>query len=106
MAAKYTITEIDLGEVPGVNQVVTIMYRLESEPDSPGSYTTVTTTQVVNSAGVLVPQLVIPGLTLGTNYVARAINNCNATYKVDKSFTTPLPSCVTLTEIIGTASEE
>lgn len=106
MSAKITLTSIPLQLVPGVNQVFTIKYRLTTAPDVPGSYTIVSTTQVVNTSGVLVPQLVIPGLLNGTGYTVRADNNCNAAYTVQQPYITPLPSCVAPTSIVGTTANE
>ena len=44
MAAQITLTTATFNTPPAVNQIVTVMYRLGSDPDVPGSYTTVTTT--------------------------------------------------------------
>ena len=103
--AKIEITSVTLQEVPGVNQTFTFKYRKKDDPDVEASYTTVTTTQVVNTAGVLQPKLTINNLPTGTWIVVRAINNCDGN-STDKEYLTPLPSCVKVIDIIGTVSEQ
>lgn len=106
MSAKATITNVPLATTPGVNQVFTIIYRKTSDPDVPGSYTTATTAQTVTPAGVCSPPLVVTGLLNGTQYTFRAINNCNTSYTVDQTVTTPLPSCVQPVSMTITTAEE
>lgn len=106
MAIKATITNIPLVTTPGVNQVFTIIYRLTSDPDVPGSYTTATTSQTVTPAGVCSPPLVVGGLLYGTSYTFRAINNCNTSYTVDQVVVTPLPICVAPQSMTITTAEE
>lgn len=105
MSAKITLTGATFSQLPGINQTVTVAYRRQSDPDVPGSYTTVTTNQVINTAGVFVPARIIGGLLNGVAYVVRVTNNCNNLF-VDKVYNTPLPSCVNLVDIIGTTAEE
>lgn len=106
MATKATITNVPLVTTPGINQVFTIIYRKTADPDVPGSYTTATTGQTVTPAGVCSPPLVVTGLDYGTQYTFRAINNCNTSYTVDQTVTTPLPACVAPISMTITTSEE
>lgn len=105
MAAKITLLTATLAAVPGVNQTATVMYRLTSAPDVPGSYTTVTTSAPILPNGTFSPSVVIGSLLYNTSYTVRTINNCDES-TVDKVFVTPLPSCVQITDIIGTTGEE
>ena len=105
MAAKFTLETATFATTPAINQTATVIYRLASDPDVPASYTTVTTTAPITPAGAFTPPVVITGLLNGTAYVVRAINNCNAS-QADIPFTTPLPNCVNLVSITGTAEDE
>lgn len=103
MSAKITITNADFDIVPGVNQVATVKYKLESEPDS--AFVTWTTTAVIEEDGTFAPPVEITGLLNGIAYTVRVSDNCND-IPVDKDFTTPLSVCVAITDIQGTATVE
>lgn len=103
MSAKITITSADFDLVPGVNQVATVKYKKQSEPDS--AFITVTTTAVIEEDGTFTPSVVITGLLNGIVYVVRVSDNCN-NIPVDKEFTTPLSLCVAITDIQGTTEVE
>ena len=105
MSAQITLTNATFNTPPATNQVVTVMYRLGSDPDIPASYTTVTTTAPITPAGVFTPPVVISGLLNDTAYVVKVINNCNGSF-VNKPFATPLPTCVDLVTIEGTTEDE
>jgi hypothetical protein len=105
MSAQITLTNATFNTTPATNQIVTVKYRLGSDPDVDASYTTVTTTAPITPAGVFSPPVVISGLLNGTAYVVKVINNCNGSF-VNKPFTTPLPTCVNLTDIVGSTATE
>lgn len=105
MSAKITLTNAIFDRVPGINQVVTVRYRKTSDPDIPGSYTTVTLAAPITPAGVFSPPVEILGLDNDTSYTVRVTNNCNGQF-VDTIYITPKPSCVNLLGIIGTTAEE
>ena len=105
MPAQITLTTATFNTPTGANQIVTVKYRLGSDPDVDGSYTTVTTTAPITPDGNFTPPVVITGLLTGTAYVVKVINNCNGSF-VNKPFLTPLPNCVDLTTIEGTTSSE
>lgn len=105
MSAQITLTNATFNTTPAINQIVTVKYRLGSDPDVDGSYTTVTTTAPITPAGVFSPPVVISGLLNNTSYVVKVINNCNGSF-VNVPFTTPLPTCVNLTGITGSTANE
>jgi hypothetical protein len=104
MSAKITLTHADFDRVPGVNQICTVKYKVQGQPDS--SFITVTTTAVVDmGTGNFTPSVVISGLLNGVTYIVRVSDNCN-NIPVDKPFTTPLSICVALTDVEGTTAVE
>lgn len=105
MSAQITLTNATFNTAPAINQIVTVMYRLGSDPDVPASYITVTTTAPITPVGVFSPPVVISGLLNNTSYVVKVINNCNGSF-VNVPFTTPLPTCVNLVGITGSTANE
>lgn len=104
MSAKITLTHADLSLVPGINQVATVKYKKQSEPDS--SFITWTTGAVIDmTTGNFTPPVEITGLLNGITYIVRVNDNCNNIY-VDKPFLTPLSACVAIADITGVASNE
>jgi hypothetical protein len=101
--ATITLTNASFIATPGANQTVTVKHRLTSDPDVAGSYTTDTTNAVVLPNGNFVTPVVISGLSNNTSYTVWVSNNCGGN-GVKKSFTTPLPGCVDITDITGTVS--
>lgn len=83
---------------------VVIKYRLTSDPDVSGSYTTFTTTAVINTDGTLQgAPVIISGLLFNTSYTVWIKPPCGNGFK--KAFVTAAPGCVDVTEITGTVSE-
>ena len=70
------LTNVTFSPAPSGDVTVTVKYRLTSDPDVPGSYTTVTTTATVNSSGVFTPTVSIGGLTDGVSYTVVVTPNC------------------------------
>jgi hypothetical protein len=104
MSAKITLTHADFDLVPGTNQVATVKYKKQSEPDS--AFVTWTTTATIDmGTGNFSPNVVITGLLNGITYIVRVSDNCN-NITVDKPFLTPLSACVAITDIQGVASNE
>ena len=103
MSAKIIITHADFDLVPGVNQVATVRYKVQGQPDT--DFITVTTTAVIEEDGTFTPPVEITGLLNGVTYVVRVSDNCN-NIPVDKEFTTPLSVCVAITDIQGTTEVE
>jgi hypothetical protein len=101
--ASITLNSVGLSTTPGVNQTVTVRYRLTSDPDVIGSYTLVTATAVVLPNGNFSSPVVISSLLNDTSYTVWVQNNCAGT-GFKKSFTTPLPICVDITDITGTTA--
>jgi hypothetical protein len=105
MSAKITLTHADLSLVPCINQVATVKYKQQTEPDS--AFITWTTTAVIDMAtGNFTPNVVITGLLNGITYIVRVSDNCSSSIYVDKPFLTPLSACVAITDIQGVASNE
>lgn len=103
MSAKITLLTADFDLVPGVNQVATVKYKKQSEPDS--AFVTVTTSANIEEDGTFNPSVVITGLLNGIAYVVRVSDNCN-NIPFDKVFTTPLSVCVAITDITATTEVE
>jgi hypothetical protein len=104
MSAKITLTHADFDLVPGANQVATVKYKQQSQPDS--SFVTWTTTAIIDmGTGNFTPPVEITGLLNGISYTVRVSDNCNNIY-VDKNFLTPLSACVAITDITGVTSNE
>lgn len=90
--AHIDITNLPLDSVPPADQVATIRYRLETDPDDPASYILVSNSVVVAPDGHLPTPVTIPGLLASTGYVVWATNNCGgAGFK--KLFVTLGPTC-------------
>lgn len=103
MSARIILTSVDFNLVPGVNQVVTVKYKKQSEPDV--DFVTVTSSAVVEEDGTFTPSVVITGLLNGIDYVVRVSDNCN-NIPFDKIFHTPLAVCVAIQDVVGTTELE
>jgi hypothetical protein len=80
--ASITITNITFSSIPAGNQTVAIYYRLATSADVSGSYTLVTSSQLVRPDGVLIDgsdtptPLIIPSLSDGTDYIVKVVPAC------------------------------
>lgn len=101
MSATITISGVNLGGTPTVNQQVTVEYRL---CDS-GAYTLATATQVVLPNGSFSPVLNITGLTEGTCYDVKITNNCGGPAIV-KQVTTASTACPDVEDFDSTTEIE
>lgn len=111
MSATIKVQGATFDRTPGENQTATVMYRLASDPDVPGSYITVTTNAPIvpsappSTVGTFTPEVDIPDLLNGTAYVVKAVNNCNGS-SAEFPITTPLSLCVAITGITGTSTPD
>lgn len=101
MSATITITGVNLGGTPIVNQQVTVEYRI---CDS-GPYTLVTSTQVVLPDGSFSPILNITPVTEGTCYDVKITNNCGGPAIV-KQVTTASTACPDIEDFESTTEIE
>ena len=92
--ASITITNIIFSPVPSGNQLVSVYYRLATDPDITASYTLVTNSQLVLPNGELSPSLVIDSLDEGTDYVIKVLPKCGSG-EVFTYFRTPPPPDLT-----------
>lgn len=70
------LTSVTFSPTPTTNQIVTVKYKLASDPDVPASYTTVTTTALVLTNGDFSPPVNIPSLLDDTEYTVFVTPNC------------------------------
>ncbi len=93
------------GDPPGANMTgVTIRWRLTSDPDVIGSYTTHTNAAVILTNGNFQgAPIVIPVPDYNTSYTVWVFTTCGNGAK--KAFVTPAASCVDVTDMDGTVSE-
>lgn len=83
------LTTVAFASLPAAPIQVTVKHRLTSAADVEGSYTTDSTTAMVNTAGEFDPEFFIEGLLFGTSYTVKIISNCDVTNFITQAFTTP-----------------
>lgn len=82
---KITITKIDLVAVPGVNQIINMSWKESGQPDS--AYVSLPDLTIDPSGNVLFPSPYIFNTgTISPDIVVRAINSCNPSYMITKTF--------------------
>ena len=81
------INSISLSPAPTVDKLVTVMYRLTSDPDIPASYTVATSSLDVPVGGVLATPFIIDHLSDATSYTIKVRSDCG-NYSIEHVFVT------------------
>jgi hypothetical protein len=81
--AGITILSVTFSPMPVTDQLVSVHYKLGSDPDVTGSYTHVTPSTTVHPDGTLAPSVDIPGLTPGVTYTVKVMPLCGGNYATE-----------------------
>lgn len=95
------LSTVEFENLPAAPVQVTVKHRLTSAPDVDGSYTTDSTTAIVNEDGEFDPEFFIEGLLFGTSYTVKIISNCDVANFITEEFITPA-MCPDVEGITGT----
>lgn len=97
------VTAVTFSTPPSGIISVTIEYRLTSDPDIPGSYTTAGTGIPVNTDGTLVSPFNITGLTDGVSYTVKITPQCGGGSD-QEAFITGITTTTTTSTTTSTSS--